>query len=192
MTSYYERDELMQLGFLSVGENVLLSRKASVYGAENMRIGNNVRIDDFCFLSGKITLSNYIVITTGCVLYGGEHGITFSEFSSIGARSVVLGNSDDYSGETMTNPMIPAEYKNITDLPIHIGRHVIIGTGCTLMPGITLADGCSIGAMSLVAANTEPWTINVGIPCKAIKKRSQDLLKYERQFLLALGNDSKL
>ena len=39
--------EIKILNFKSIGKNVLISDKASIYGAENMSIGNNVRIDDF-------------------------------------------------------------------------------------------------------------------------------------------------
>lgn len=76
MDSFYTREELLAIGFASVGENVLVSRKTSIYGAENMNIGNNVRIDDFCFLSGKITLGNYIHIATATLLYGSAECIT--------------------------------------------------------------------------------------------------------------------
>ena len=52
--SFYNPEEVLQLGFKSVGENVLISRFARFYGIGNMEIGNNVRIDDFSILSGKI------------------------------------------------------------------------------------------------------------------------------------------
>ena len=46
-TSFLSKDELTKIGFKKIGKNVFLSRKASIYGPENMEIGNNVRIDDF-------------------------------------------------------------------------------------------------------------------------------------------------
>ena len=45
----YTRDELQELGFSNVGENVKISKKASIYGASRISIGDNVRIDDFLF-----------------------------------------------------------------------------------------------------------------------------------------------
>ena len=70
-TSFYTDEELKEIGFKSYGKNVLLSRKTSIYGANNISIGNNVRIDDFCILSGNITLGNYIHIASACLLFGG-------------------------------------------------------------------------------------------------------------------------
>ena len=51
------------------------------------------------------------------------------------------------------------------------------------MPGSILEEGTSIGAMSLVQSNTEPWSIYVGSPAKKLKSRSKDLLKLEKQYL---------
>ncbi len=56
MTSFYTEKELQSNGLGTYGANVLISRKASINGAENIRIGSNVRIDDFCRLSGKIMM----------------------------------------------------------------------------------------------------------------------------------------
>ena len=38
---------------------MLISKKVSIYSPQKISIGNNVRIDDFCILSGNITLGNY-------------------------------------------------------------------------------------------------------------------------------------
>ncbi|MEC2449247.1 acyltransferase, partial [Bacillus cereus] len=50
--SFYSQEELSEIGFLSVGENVLISKKTSIYNPGAISVGNNVRIDDFCILSG--------------------------------------------------------------------------------------------------------------------------------------------
>ena len=49
--SFLTYKQLSKIGFLSLGENVLLSEKASIYNAPKIHIGSNVRIDDFCILS---------------------------------------------------------------------------------------------------------------------------------------------
>ena len=57
MSSFYTREELLKLGFKKIGNNVSLSRYAQIYGIKDIEIGNNVRIDDFCILSGKMFIS---------------------------------------------------------------------------------------------------------------------------------------
>lgn len=182
-TTLLTKVEIEQMGFLSVGEDVRISRKASFYGADHMRIGDHVRIDDFCILSGKIDIGNYIHIAAGTYLYGGQAGITLHDFANLSSRICIYAVSDDYSGETMTNPLIPDQYKHIEEGSVDIGRHVIIGTGSTVLPGVTIGEGCAFGAYSLIKANCSPWGIYVGIPCKRSKERSKNLLELEKQFL---------
>lgn len=64
-SNFYTEQELSELGLKSFGKNVLISRKCSIYGADNVTIGSHVRIDDFCVLSGHITIGNYIHISAG-------------------------------------------------------------------------------------------------------------------------------
>lgn len=183
MDSFYTKKELKEMGFKKLGDNnILVSRKASIYGTEQISIGNNVRIDDFCILSGKITLCNYIHIAAYTALYGGDSGIIINDFANLSSRVSVYSISDDYSGITMTNPMVPVEYKDIKSAPVSIGRHVIIGSTSVVLPGVELAEGSAFGSFSFINHNSQPWSINIGIPFKKIKDRSKELLKFERQF----------
>ncbi len=75
MSNFYSKDELKEIGLKSYGKNVLISRKCSIYGTGNMEIGNHVRMDDFCILSGKIVLKNFIHIAAFSALYGENEGI---------------------------------------------------------------------------------------------------------------------
>ena len=183
MTSFYDESELKELGLLQYGKNVKISRKASVYGASNISIGDNVRVDDFCILSGHIHLKNNIHIAAYSSLYGGTAGITIESFANISSRVCIYAVSDDYSGYTMTNPTIPEKYKHIQNEPVHIGKHVIVGSGCTILPGVDVAEGTGFGAMSLCKTSTEPWKIYAGIPAKIIKDRQKELLVLEKEYI---------
>lgn len=183
MTSFYDESELKELGFMRYGENVKISRKASVYGASNISIGDNVRVDDFCILSGNIKLGNNIHIAAYSALYGGTAGITIESFANVSSRVCIYAVSDDYSGYTMTNPTIPEKYKHIQNEPVYIGKHVIIGSGCTILPGVDVAEGTGFGAMSLCKTSTEPWKIYAGIPAKIIKDRQKELLVLEKEYI---------
>lgn len=182
-TSFYSDEELRRLGFQKCGNDVRISRKASIYGANHISIGNHVRVDDFCILSGKVTLGDHIHIAAGTALYGGTKGIVMEDFSNISSRICIYALSDDYSGRTMTNPMIPDEYKAVCEKPVLIKRHVIVGTGSTILPGVTLEEGTAVGAMSLVKESTEEWGIYAGIPARRLKDREKGLLELEKAFL---------
>lgn len=179
MNSFLLQSELLELGLPHLGSNVLISRKASIYGVDKISIGDNVRIDDFCILSGNITIRNYIHIAAYSALYGGDCGIEIDSFANISSRVCIYAITDDFSGETMTNPMVPDNYKKVHMHKVRIGRHVIIGTGSTVLPGVCIGEGCAVGAMSLVKNDLLPWGIYAGIPVVHIKDRSRNLLKLE-------------
>lgn len=181
MTSFYTEEELQQLGFASVGKDVLLSRKASIYGAEQISIGDHTRIDDFCILSGKITIGNHVHIAAYVALFAGSTGIELQDFVGISSRSAIYAESDDYSGVVMTNPTVPLKYKHIISGIVKAEKHAIVGSGCTVMPGVTISEGTAVGSMSFVNKSLDPWGVYVGIPCKKIKERSRNLLELEKQ-----------
>ena len=136
MNSFYSEEELLTLGFKSIGKDVKLSRKASVYSPEKISIGNHVRIDDFCILSGHIEMGNYIHIAASCLLFGGDDGIVFENYTGLSSRSVIYAESDDYSGSYFTNPTLPDELRNIVGGGVVVKKHAIIGSGCTILPNV--------------------------------------------------------
>ncbi len=174
-TSFYSREELLDLGLKSVGENVRISRKVSIYGAEQISIGDNVRIDDFCILSGKIQLGSHIHISAYCALYG-SRGIIMEDYSGISSRVTLYSAMDDFSGDYLIGPIHPEELTNVTGGTVHLQRFVQIGAGCVVFPSVTLGEGSVVGALSLVREDTEAWSVNVGIPAKFQKRRSRKLL----------------
>lgn len=185
----YSREQLEKMGFAALGEDVRISDKASIYGAGNIRIGNHVRIDDFCVLSagaGGIDIGSWIHIAVYSSLIGGGR-IHLQDFSNISSRVSIYSNTDDFSGEWMTNPMVPAEFTGVTQVDVTVGRHVVIGSGSVILPGVTLEQGVAIGALSLVKHSCREFSIHAGTPARQIGERRRDLLERERAFLASLN-----
>ncbi len=181
--SFYSEEELKKIGFQSYGENVCVSRNASIYSPEKISLGNNVRIDDFCILSGNITVGDNVHLAAAVLLYGGEEGILIRDYCCISSRGAVYALTDDYSGEYMTNATVPNQYKNVKQERVVLQKHVLIGTGSTILPGVLIGEGTAVGAMSLVNRSLESWGMYVGVPCKKIKDRSRKLLEIEKEFI---------
>lgn len=178
------------MGFKSLGRDVRISDKASIYNADQMEIGDFSRIDDFCVLSGKLSIGRNVHIAVFCNVAGGEKGIVFEDFSGLAYGCHVFTQSDDYSGETLTNPTVPDQYKREIKKAIVIGRHVIVGTSSLIFPGVALAEGTSVGALSMVTKSTEEWSVYFGSPAKRIKSRKRDLLKLEEAYLSAEAKEA--
>ncbi|MCX7544501.1 acyltransferase [Marinicella gelatinilytica] len=181
--AYFSNNELLEMGFSFIGENVQVSRQSSIYNPENIILSDNCRVDDFCLLSGKIIIGQFVHITPYCLLAGGTPGITLNDFSTLAYGTYIFTQSDDYSGETMTNSLIPTKYKNEKKEPVILESHSIIGARSTILPGVTIAEGTAIGAMSLVLKSTLPWGIYAGIPARRIKERSKSMLKNHQKFI---------
>ena len=81
----------------------------------------------------------------------------------------------------MTNPTIPDQFRGVEDAPVFLGKHVIVGCGSVILPGVILNDGVAIGALSLVKQSCDAFTIHAGQPTKKIGVRSKHLLHLERQ-----------
>lgn len=174
----------MEMGFKSLGENLQISEKVSFYGAKNITIGSNVRIDDYCVLTGNgvgLEIGSYVHIAAFCYL-SGQGGIKLMDYSGLSSRCSLYSASDDYSGESMTNPTIPEKFLNIFRAEIILNKHVIIGTGSTILPGVEIGEGTAIGSMSLVNKSIESWGMYAGVPVKFIKPRKKDILELEKKF----------
>lgn len=185
------REQIDAMGFARVGKNPRLSDKASYYNCANIVIGDNVRIDDFCVLSagiGGIEIGNYIHIAVYTSLIGAGK-IILQDFSNISSKVAIYSSNDDYSGAYMTNPMVPEEFTNVSHKDVSIGRHVIIGAGSVVLPGVTLEEGVAIGALSLVSKSCKEFGIYSGVPAKQIKERKRELLDVEKKLLEQKRNE---
>lgn len=181
--AYYTQEQLINLGFKLIGQNVKISDKASIYNCDQIEIGDNSRIDDFCVISGKITIGRNVHIVPMCLIAGGEKGIIFEDFTTVSYGVQVFTQSDDYSGKSMVNSTIPKQYKKEYKKAVVLKKHSIVGAGSIIMPGVILEEGTSVGAMSLVLKSTDPWGIYVGTPARRIKDRKKDLLRLEKLYL---------
>lgn len=180
---FLNQDALARLG-VRCGSGVAVSEKASLYNPAGIRLGSNVRIDDFCILSagkGGITIGSNVHIAAYTALIGAGT-ITIDDFANLSARVSIYSSSDDYSGAAMTNPTVPDLYKNVDDRPVSIGRHAIIGCGAVVLPGSAIEEGAAVGALSLVTGPCAAFTVYAGVPARAIKPRKRDLLRLEAEY----------
>jgi len=185
-TSFLEPSEVAELGLGQVGSHVLISRYAVLHNPGNIFVGHHVRIDDFCLITAgddqPVTIGDWVHLAAFSALFG-RGGISVDDFAGLSSRVSVYSTNDDYSGEHMTNPTIPDEYTGVVTAPVRIGRHVVVGASSVILPGVTIPEGCAVGALSLVRETLEPWGIYAGAPVRRINERSRRLLDLERELL---------
>ena len=173
--SFYNHEELNQLGFRKIGINVKISRLVQFYGIEDISIGDNVRIDDFSILSGNITLNNNIHISAYSALYGGGE-IYIDDYSGLSPRCTLFSATDDFSGNYLIGPHINSNITNVKKGIIRLNKYCQLGANTVVMPNVDFGEGSVTGVMSFVKTSTKPWCIYAGSPAQLLKKRSVDLL----------------
>lgn len=182
-SSFLDRSQLIEMGFATLGEDVNISAYARFYGVERIRIGNHVRIDDFCILSagpGGIRIGDYVHLAPYAFLVG-HAAIELEDYTGLSWQAGIFSSSEDFSGRWMSNPTLPEVYRKPEHAPVRLQRHALVGAGSLIMPGVTIGEGAAIGAQSLVTKNCEPFKIYFGAPARPIKARRRDLLQLEQQ-----------
>ena len=179
---YLTEDDLRDAGFKRLGRNVKVHERASLYGVENISLGDNVRIDDFSIIiaTGECIIGNHVRIPNFCSL-GSKFGLELDDFVTLAPGVKIFTSSDDYTGDHMCGPTVPAEFTGGRKGRVVLRRHVLIGAGSVILPGCTLGEGVSVGALSLVKTDLEPWGMYAGVPVRRLRERKRDLLQAEER-----------
>lgn len=108
-----------------------------------------------------------------------EDGVAIGWFAELDARGgIVIDHDTNISSHVklitgshdINDPNFTADF-----LPIHIGHHVWIGTGATVLQGVKIGDGAVIAAGAVVTRDVPPYEVWGGVPAKRISTRSKDL-----------------
>lgn len=171
---FYNSEELRGFGFARVGENVRIAKNCVVIGPENISIGDNSRIDAFTGIfavSGKLRIGR-------CVHIGG-HGhfavaadLTLADYAGTSQGVKIYTGNDDYTGGALVGPCVPTSYRNLTKLPVTIGRMAILGAGAVVLPGVTVGAGATVGANCVIRKDLEPWGVYAGSPLRRFGTRA--------------------
>jgi len=186
--AYYTQFELEAFGFKSLGENVKLSKLASIYNAKNIEIGDNSRIDDFCVLSageGGICIGRHVHISVYTSIMGAGE-IVLQDYTGLSSKCALYSSNDDYSGKFMTNPTVPSEFTNVSHAPVKIKKHSLVGAGSIILPGVTIEECVAVGAFSLVNKSLEAGFIYTGQPAKKLMARSRNCEMLENELLTTI------
>jgi len=172
--------EIAALGFAASGEDVRIDRRAAVFNASMIRLGSHVRIDAFTVIAGgaeELRIGSYVHLAAACYLSSGDGGISVGDFCTFAPRVQLHGHSDDYVDGMLTGGVVPAQLTGGPSGRIDVQDHVIIGSASVVLQGVTLAVGCSVGAMTLVRQSVDGGCIVAGNPCRVVGKRDTSRLR---------------
>ncbi|MDR2842514.1 MAG: CatB-related O-acetyltransferase [Spirochaetaceae bacterium] len=108
--------------------------------------------------------------------------VKIGRFCSI-AKDVVIMMGGEHHSEWLSTYPFSQRLKNFEDLPdgkkvakgnVTIGNDVWLAGGVKILSGVSIGDGCVVGANSLVTKDLPEYTICGGVPAKVIRKRFSD------------------
>jgi len=129
-----------------IGINVVIKEGVYIKEPENIEIGNNVSIQEYCLLSG----------------YG---GLIIGDNVSIAAGTMIFTSSHSYSDKSINFRNSILEIK-----PVRIGNNVWIGAGCRIIGGSIIGNNVIVGAGSVINKTLTDNGIYAGIPARLIKE----------------------
>jgi acetyltransferase-like isoleucine patch superfamily enzyme len=171
-----------RLPFRSCGQDVTVYSMARIIDPERISIGDAVMIDDFVLLmAGAGTSIGSFVHLAAFSSYAGGGNLEIGDFVNISMGTRIFTGTDDFGGGGLAGPIVPDQFRGVRRSFVHIGQHVIVGANSVILPGVTVGDGVSIGASSVVTHDCKTWTLYAGSPARPIKKREkQRILEQER------------
>ena len=94
------------------------------------------------------------------------NNVSIGERCSVGANVILMSATGPDNSVLKDHPGIQGAIKT---KPIVIGSDCWIGSGCIIMPDLTIGDRAVIGAGAVVTKNVLPGEIVTGIPARVVR-----------------------
>lgn len=173
---FYTKEDLLAAGFHSIGENVRISRKVSLYAISGS-VGNHVRIDDFCILKGRIVLGSYIHIGSFSLLTGVCGEVQLQDCSVLSSGVHIYTGSDDYRADVLSSGAVPQEFVKTIKGDVYLGKGSIVGAQSLLLPNTYIEDGASVGAHCVIYGRVSAGAVMISGAGKARVVKQRDSQK---------------
>lgn len=126
--------------------------------------GKKVNIEKNALFSHKVSLGDYSGIGVNAKIYG---RCTIGNYVMMGEDCTIITRNHNFSRTDI--PMMGQGFAE--ERPVYIGNDVWIGDRVIILPGVTIEDGCIIGAGSVVTHDIPAYSIAVGNPARVIRSR---------------------
>ncbi len=150
---YYGYSHVREKRKMTVGKGLNMAPNTSISNGERIRLGDDCNIGERCYLwagdsSGRIVIGNGVSLAP-------EVFITASDYGVVKGRSF----RDQ-----------PRRERDII-----IGNEVWLGARVVVTAGVTIGDGCIVGAGAVVTKSLPPNSIAAGVPAKVIAQRPEEV-----------------
>jgi acetyltransferase-like isoleucine patch superfamily enzyme len=174
--------------FRALGQDVSIYARAKIVLTEVITIGDSVQIDDFAFIVGglKTEIGSFVHIASFASVTGGGEFV-MEDFSALSSGVRIFTGNEDYSGATMTNPTVPARFRQPVRGWVKIEKHAVVGANAVILPGVVIGEGAVIAPNSVVTQSCAPWRLYSGNPVRPVMPReSRQILALEKELRATL------
>ena len=157
-----------------------LCRQYSITSLYDVDKKNDILIKLFGYLPDGLTIIPSFMCDYGKDIHLGKDIFINAHCYLMDGANITIGNNvfiGPYTGfYTSTHPL---DYKRRNAglekaLPIKVGDNCWLGANVSVMPGVTIGNGCVIAAGSVVTKDVSDNTMVAGVPAKIIKKIEQE------------------
>lgn len=149
------------LDTFEIGEGVFIGAQAYLQG----------RFDGLCAIGARTWI--------GPQSYFDARDLVIEEHVGWGPGARVLGSS-----HTALPINVPIIETDLEIKPVHIEAWADVGTGATILPGVTVGRGSIIGAGAVVTQDIPPYSVAAGVPARILRSRKSTRHSAEEQALL--------
>jgi acetyltransferase-like isoleucine patch superfamily enzyme len=153
------------------GNGVTIGCNVSIRHPETIEFGDGVWIGEQTVIHGRF--DGLCVIGDGTWIgphsYMDARDLVIGERVGWGPGAKVLGSM--HTGEPVEEPIIRTP---LTIAPVRVGAWADIGVNATLLPGVTLGQGCIVGAGAVVSRDVPAFVKVAGVPARVIGRRTAD------------------
>lgn len=150
--SRHVRKRFYQIMGAQIGKNTYPCRRIEVLLPKGLNLADRVAVGWFTELDAR-------------------GGITVDHDTNISSHVKLITGSHD-----IDDPDFAADFR-----PIKIGHHCWIGTGATILQGVSIGDGAVVAAGAVVTKDVPPYEVWGGVPAKFIRRRNCTEFNYAIQ-----------
>jgi acetyltransferase-like isoleucine patch superfamily enzyme len=135
---------------------------------ETFAIGRGVHIGENAIIQGRVkgrfVAEDRVWIGPGCFLDARD--LVIEEHAALGPGVQILGST-----HTLSPARLPITATKLRIAPVRIGAGSEIGTGATILPGVSIGRCAMVGAGAVVIDDVPAYSITAGVPAKLLRYR---------------------
>ena len=166
----------------------IVSANIRVRVPEHLVVGEDSIIDDFCYISTRLTVGRGTHIASGCSIAGGaKFHCHIGDFCSLSSGVKIWCTSDDFVNDLVT--IVPERAgpikQHLIEGDVTFANCTAVGANSVVMPGNHVPEGTIIGALSFVPAGFvfEPWSVYAGVPVRRLGARNREAVSAQAELL---------